>query len=125
MVVATHLHGNKLFKEQLKDGAQMPQQPLPVAQLKDGKFEIYSTARSAENFFLALFLALANKIAEHDQVVFGLDTEADDKQQTRVIQICLPSSIFDRIIVLDLEPNEPAVGITLRRAIHWNSLFEE
>ena len=87
------------YKAQLRDSTQKPRDPsLPVAKLIEGKFKVLSTARMAEN----AFLALSHSIAEHDRVIFGLDTEADDEQQIRVIQICLPSSICKDVFVLDL-----------------------
>lgn len=89
----------KKFHIQLMDSAfKLRKDDLPLASLRDGKYQVYSSARTVEN----LFLALATKLLDSKKVVFGLDTEADDHQQTRVIQICLPSKIFDKVIVLDL-----------------------
>lgn len=90
------------LKEKVKPYQPPTQNGLPRAEVKEEHFSVYNSKEAVNNLALSLADAVAGLETETH---FGLDTECnldETRAFTRVISICLPSSVHDQVIVMDL-----------------------
>lgn len=95
----------KVFKE-LKSKVKPYNPPskdgLPVARIEDNRYTVIESNPEADTWARAM----ANGVASHvGDIHFGLDTENnidETRDITRVITLCLPEKLHDKVVVFDL-----------------------
>ena len=90
------------LKSNVKPWRPTMQNGQPRACLAQDKYVVFTTSTEAENWALGMAEKVASLAGE---TVYGLDTECnldETRSITRVIGICLPPHIYDKVVVLDL-----------------------
>ena len=73
---------------------------LPTAHMKKDYIQHLHSPSQVHNWVAAI----SEKLPQGTRICYGLDTEQNfETQQTKVIQICLPSNIAQQVAVIDLE----------------------